>query len=412
MYHAIISRIVLSVLVLSATAVGQSTRPEDSPANQDAVPAIPVDAMDKARALQAEDRWIEASDLYLQITETQPANGAAWFNLGYCLHMAGELDLAINAHRKAATFEQYTGIALYNLGCAFALLGEVDDAFEALHAAHEAGFNVRGNLDTDPDLKSLRDDERFDLLRKQTAADGPAATFEQGKQSVLAILRQARQYLAQNGPALMEQAKAMAQQAAGLAQQKYHELQEMAEDDDQIAELRARLQETFARAHEAFLQWRQSVEREESPNQTQSGGGVEAVDSEAMMAEADQHFQRGAWREAAAAYRAVVDVDHENGRAWFALGYSLHAEGQLDEAIDAHRRAAEFEQFKGIGLYNLACALSLKGDVDDAFEALARCREAGFDRLSGMVDDSDFDNIRDDERYAEFVASLDHDDSV
>lgn len=412
MYHAIIPRIALSVLVLSATAMGQSTRSEDSPANQDVVAALPVDAMDKARALQAEERWIEASDLYLQITEAQPENGPAWFSLGYCLHMAGELDLAINAHRKAATFEEYTGIALYNLGCAFALLGESDEAFEALQAALEAGFDVSGNMGSDPDLKSLRDDERFDLLQKQTAADGSASTFDQGKQSVMAMLRQAKQYLAQNGPALMEQAKAMAQQAAGIAQQKYHELQEMAEDDEQIAELRARLHETFAKAHEAFLQWRQSMEQKESTSPGQSADGGESGDSDAMMAEADQHFQRASWEKAAIAYRAVVNVNPDNGRAWFSLGYSLLADGQLDEAIAANRRATEFEQFKGIALYNLACAYSLKGDDDASFEALARCREAGFDRLSGMDADSDFDNIRDDERYADFVASLDNDDDT
>ena len=412
MYHAIIPKIALSVLVLSTTAMGQPTRPEDSHARAEAVTALPDDAMNKARALQADERWIEASDLYLQITEAQPANGAAWFNLGYCLHVAGELDLAINAHRKAATFEEFTGIALYNLGCAFALLGEADEAFEALQAAQEAGFDVSGNMGSDADLKSLRDDERFDLLREQTAAEGYASTYEEGKQSVMAMLHQAKQYLEQNGPALMEQAKAMVQQAAGLAQQKYHALREMAEDDEQIAELRARLHETFARAHEAFLQWRQSVEQEESLSQEQSADGVESGNSEDMMAEANQHFQSGAWEEAAIAYRAVVKVDPDNGRAWFALGYALHADDQMDEAIAAHRRAAEFEQFKGIALYNLACAYSLKGDADASFEALARCREAGFDRLPGMEDDADFDNIRDDERYADFVASLEDDDGA
>ena len=262
----------------------------------------------------------------------------------------------------------------------------------------------------DPDLKSLRDDERFGLLREQASAERSAPTYEEGKQSAMAMLQQAKQYLSQNGPALMEQAKAMVQQAAGLAQQKYHELREMAEDDEQIAELQARLHEAFARAHEAFLQWRHSVEQEQSPSQGQSGDEVEAGDSEVMMAEADQHFQIGAWEEAAIAYRAVVKVNPDNGRAWYALGYALHANGQLDKAIAAHRRAAEFEQFTGIALYNLACAYSLKGDADAAFEALARCREAGFDRLPSMEDDADFDNIRDDERYADFVASLNDDD--
>lgn len=397
------------ILVVTSMAVGQPTTAQDSEAVQDSAAEISPDAMQKAQALQRQERWVEAADLFMQITEAQPDNGPAWFNLGYCLHMAGELDLALNAHRKAATFEDFTGIALYNLGCAYALLGEADESFEALAASHQAGFNVYGNLDSDSDLESLHEDERFESFRAKIAPQGPAAKIEQGGQSVKDMLMKARQYLEQNGPALMQQAKMMAQQAAGMAQQKIHELQEMASDDEQVAELRARLHESFARAHEAFLQWRQRSNPEVDQEVLQVV--EDSDDPQAMMAAAQQFFQRGQWSEAVEAYRGVVEIDPENGPAWFNLGYSLLADGQLDEAIEVNRRTSEFEAFKGIAFYNLACGHSLKGDTDAAFEALEKCREAGFDRLPGMVDDSDFDNIRDDERYAEFLASLEDQDA-
>ena len=268
MNHAIIPSLALSVLLATSPAFGQSTKPEDSPPSQDAIAAtLPADALAKAQGLQGSGQWVEAAALYLQITEAQPENGTAWFNLGYCLHAAGELDLAVSAHRKAATFEAFTGIALYNLGCAFSLLGEADEAFEALQASHDAGFNVSGNLDTDSDFTNLRQDERFVPFQNKLAADRPPSKFAQGQQSVMAMLRQAQQYLAQNGPAMMEQAKMMVQQAAGLAQQKFHQLQEMADDEEQMTELKARLHEAFGRAHQAFLQWRESMEQDGSANE-------------------------------------------------------------------------------------------------------------------------------------------------
>jgi hypothetical protein len=53
----------------------------------------------------------------------------------------GRLEEAIEAHQKAATFDDYHAIALYNLGCAYALTAR-----------------------SDSDLDSLRDDPRFKEL--------------------------------------------------------------------------------------------------------------------------------------------------------------------------------------------------------------------------------------------------------
>jgi Flp pilus assembly protein TadD len=364
----------------------------------------------QARSLRSQERWIEAADQYMQITEVHPENGEAWFNLGYCLHIAGEMDLAINAHRKAATFEQFTGIALFNLGCAHALLGEPDEAFEALEASYEAGFDIGQRLYSDSDLASLQDDERFATLYEKTAPDGPEQIITRGRDSALAMVQQARQYLSQHGPAMMEQAKAMAQQAAGLAHSKYQEFQELAGDDERINEIRAHLHETFARAHEAFLQWRQRHESDRVSN-GQNAPGDETPNPEQTIdtATAQELFQQAQWSEAADAYRVALEAEPDDGLSWFQFGYALLADGQIEEAIVANRRAATFEAYKGIALYNIACAHSLLDDSDAAFEALDACRLAGFDRLPNLDDDPDFDNIRDDPRFAAFIASLSND---
>jgi PDZ domain len=52
----------------------------------------------------------------------------------------------------------------YNLGCALALSGEPARAMQMLEQAIERGFSDRAKLDADPDLASLRSDEKFKTL--------------------------------------------------------------------------------------------------------------------------------------------------------------------------------------------------------------------------------------------------------
>jgi non-specific serine/threonine protein kinase/serine/threonine-protein kinase len=52
----------------------------------------------------------------------------------------------------------------YNLACTAAGAGRRDEAFDYLHRAIEAGYNDAQLIRTDDDLKSLRNDPRFDKL--------------------------------------------------------------------------------------------------------------------------------------------------------------------------------------------------------------------------------------------------------
>ena len=92
------------------------------------------------------------------------SKGQEVFQHAYDLHMEGKLDEAIEAHKAAAKFDSYKGIATYNLGCAWALKGEKDKAFKALFAAVKYGFADQDQFETDTDLDTLREDERFDDL--------------------------------------------------------------------------------------------------------------------------------------------------------------------------------------------------------------------------------------------------------
>ena len=67
----------------------------------------------KAADLMADESFEKAAEEFEKLTKLAPKQGRAWFNYGYCLHISGELDKAIEIHRKAAEFEQFAGIATY-----------------------------------------------------------------------------------------------------------------------------------------------------------------------------------------------------------------------------------------------------------------------------------------------------------
>ncbi len=131
-------------------------------------PDADVPTMQDAGALFQQNKFAEAAVLYEKIARAQPENAQAWFQMGYCLHVTGNLEKAIPAHRKAVELapsgSQFHALGLYNLGCAYALQGKSDASFEALMKSVDGGFATSRNLDTvkqDSDLDSLRGDPRF-----------------------------------------------------------------------------------------------------------------------------------------------------------------------------------------------------------------------------------------------------------
>lgn len=111
------------------------------------------------------------------------------------------------------------------------------------------------------------------------------------------------------------------------------------------------------------------------------------------------------WTEASNAYRTLTQRDETDARAWFMLGYCLHASGRLEEAIDAHTRAATFANTKPTALYNLACAYSLKDRKELAIGTLRRAIDAGFVSPTPIGNDSDFATLKDDPEFQKLAAA-------
>jgi Flp pilus assembly protein TadD len=61
-------------------------------------------------------------------------------------------------------------IVHYNLACSYSLMGEMDDAFASLRKSVERGYDDVQYLNTDPDLRTLRSDPRYEDILEFIAA--------------------------------------------------------------------------------------------------------------------------------------------------------------------------------------------------------------------------------------------------
>jgi hypothetical protein len=104
--------------------------------------------------------------------------------------------------------------------------------------------------------------------------------------------------------------------------------------------------------------------------------------------------------------REIVDEDSTNAQAWFLLGYSLHAQGELDQAIFAHLTATTFPSTAPLSFYNLGCAHALKGNTDQAFKALHKAAELGITNPQQYKGDSDLKSLHDDPRWGKLLRSM------
>lgn len=148
-----------SFIAIGAVAAFAATARAQAPAPPEAVVPLVIQAEQLLEANQPKEAVAAAQ----KAVDENPDNPHAWFVLARACHAAGDLDRAIKAGHRAATFASVRASAFYNLACAYALKGARNDAFKALTGAKRAGFADRDVMKNDPDLAALRDDARFVL---------------------------------------------------------------------------------------------------------------------------------------------------------------------------------------------------------------------------------------------------------
>jgi hypothetical protein len=125
-------------------------------------PVEPTIAAAAAR-MQAQDP-ASAARMLETITAREPANWRAWRMLGMAYQAAKDVDKALGAYRKALDIEPDSPQVLYNLGTAYAVKQDRDAAFEWLGRAKATRKLDMTQIDTDPNVSSLKRDPRFHAL--------------------------------------------------------------------------------------------------------------------------------------------------------------------------------------------------------------------------------------------------------
>jgi beta-lactamase regulating signal transducer with metallopeptidase domain len=94
----------------------------------------------------------------------------------------------------------------------------------------------------------------------------------------------------------------------------------------------------------------------------------------------------------------------ENGEEWYERAYDYYRADRYADAATAFRRAATEGYEPAKSLYNAACSYALLGDADHALPTLTDAMKAGWDDVDSIADDSDFDPIRADPRFARVLS--------
>lgn len=94
-----------------------------------------------------------------------------------------------------------------------------------------------------------------------------------------------------------------------------------------------------------------------------------------------------------------------DGEGWYDRAYDYYHNDRYADAAAAFRRAAEEGFRRDTSLYNAACSWALLGDANQALADLDRAIDAGWDDFDKIADDSDFDPIRNDPRFARMLQS-------
>lgn len=107
-----------------------------------------------------------ARKLTERVLAIDPQDPIARANLGRIFKGQGDYARAIAEHKLALSIAPELPDLYYNVACYYALMKRKEDAITWLGKALDHGFGRMESLRTDPDLSSLRDDERFAVLAR------------------------------------------------------------------------------------------------------------------------------------------------------------------------------------------------------------------------------------------------------
>ena len=114
------------------------------------------------------------------------------------------------------------------------------------------------------------------------------------------------------------------------------------------------------------------------------------------------------WKEAAALWERVTEMNPVEARFWSQLGLARYSAQDYARAIQAYEKALELRAgYPADNAYNIACCYALMGDKEQAQRWLERAFAMGFRNLRLAQTDDDLKSLRDDARYRQLVGLAD-----
>ena len=108
--------------------------------------------------------------------------------------------------------------------------------------------------------------------------------------------------------------------------------------------------------------------------------------------------------ESIAICKKLIQVDPENFYVWNLLGIAyMEFTDEYQEALSCFEKGLKLEPAEEMLWYNKACVLSLMNKQDDALDALFVAISIGPENLTTISNESDFNNIKNSERFKKFL---------
>jgi tetratricopeptide (TPR) repeat protein len=105
-------------------------------------------------------------------------------------------------------------------------------------------------------------------------------------------------------------------------------------------------------------------------------------------------------------FRKSLEIEPDSIHGLLAIAWCFKRCDRLEDAIESMQVAIEFAPDQAICHYNLACYFALTGRVSNAIEYLAQAFELRPSFRHQVAEESDFNTIRDDPEFVEFLSPV------
>jgi tetratricopeptide (TPR) repeat protein len=123
------------------------------------------------------------------------------------------------------------------------------------------------------------------------------------------------------------------------------------------------------------------------------------------------YYDQGEYEQAMRAYENALRLPDSLGSpasahtlAYDNLGSVYKAQGEYEQTIESYTRAIAINANYSSAWYRMACCYAVWDNVDDAVQALQRAIQLNRECREIAKTDSDFDGIREDERFKKLIS--------